>query len=355
MEPDVGGSGRFAAIPREPIKVGVVGLGKMGISHCSIIGAHLDAALAGVCDGSPLLRALFRQHTSVPVYSNVDAMLKEAAFDCLYIAVPTALHAEMVNRAIDAGVHVFCEKPFILGSQAGEAIVKRVEQAGLVNQVGYHNRFIATFEHAKELLVQGAIGTPYHFHAESSGPVVTRRRGATWRSESAKGGGCLYDYASHTIDLTHYLLNPVRDVRGTLLKSIYSNGVEDAVYSALTLRDGLSGTLAVNWSDGAFRKMTTRMTIMGDRGKLIVDAHELKVYANEDRPEQGIRVGWNIQYLTDLTPAVDFYLRGEEYSSETTYFLRNIRDRTLGSRCDFRTALLTDRVIELLQDDGVRS
>jgi predicted dehydrogenase len=355
MGPDAGGSGRFAAIPREPIKVGVVGLGKMGISHCSIIGAHPDAVLAGVCDGSPLLRALFRQHTSVPVYSSVAAMLKEEAFDCIYIAVPTALHAEMVNRAIDDGVHVFCEKPFVLGSQNGEEIVKRVEQSGLVNQVGYHNRFIATFEHAKELIGQGVIGAPYHFHAESSGPVVVRRRGATWRSDSAKGGGCLYDYASHTIDLTHYLLNPTQAVRGTLLKSIYSNGVEDAVYSALTLVDGLSGTLAVNWSDGAFRKMTTRMTVMGDQGKLIVDAHELKLYAHHDWPELGIRIGWNVRYLTDLTPAVDFYLRGEEYSSETSYFFRNIRDRTLGGRCDFRTALLTDRVIELLQDDGVRS
>ena len=88
-----------------------------------------------------------------------------------------------------------------------------------------------------------------HFTGEAYGPVVTKEKGGTWRSDPGEGGGCLFDYASHVINLIQEIIGLPVKASGSQLKKIYSREVEDAVYSVLTLQNGLSGILSVNWSD----------------------------------------------------------------------------------------------------------
>ena len=109
------------------------------------------------------------------------------------------------------------------------------------------------------------------------------------------------DYASHVIDLINHLVAPVKEVEGTLLKSIYSQHVDDAVYSFLKLSDGVSGLLSVNWSDDTYRKWSTSVSIMGTAGKIVSDASELKVYFKKDVELEGYTKGWNVKYVTDRT------------------------------------------------------
>jgi predicted dehydrogenase len=107
---------------------------------------------------------------------------------------------------------------------------------------------------------------------------VTREKGSTWRSKPEEGGGCLFDYASHVINLIQEIIGRPQKINGALLKSIYSKGVEDAVYSLMTLENGLSGALLVNWSDETYRKMSTTITLQGKKGKIICDATEIKIH-----------------------------------------------------------------------------
>ncbi len=87
-------------------------------------------------------------------------------------------------------------------------------ERGLVTQVGYHNRFVGAFREVKRLLDAGAIGTVTHVLAEAYGPVVLKAKGSTWRSRRAEGGGCLYDYAAHPLNLlTWYFGEPGRRQR----------------------------------------------------------------------------------------------------------------------------------------------
>ena len=94
---------------------------------------------------------------------------------------------------------------------------------GVVNQVGYHYRFLGTFIEAKALLAANLIGKVHHVRAEAYGPVVLRPKGMTWRTSKSEGGGCLFDYACHAIDLINFLYAAPAAVKGTVLNKIFSN------------------------------------------------------------------------------------------------------------------------------------
>ena len=144
------------------------------------------------------------------------------------------------------------------------------------------------------------------YWVEAYGPVVLKEKGMTWRSESSEGGGCLYDYATHVINLVQFLVGSPDKVSGTVLRNIYSKSVSDAVYSTLHFPQGLSGQLSVNWSDETYRKMSTRITVLAKKGKIIVDAQELKVFFRENPIDANYEKGWNMRWVTDLSPEVHF-------------------------------------------------
>lgn len=334
------------------IKAGVIGLGKMGISHCAMVNAHSDVKLVGVCDTSTFVLEAFKKYSSIHCYSDYISFIEKEKPDCLFVATPTKFHYEIVKYALEKNIHVFCEKPFCLSVQQGRELVKLVEERKLVNQVGYHNHFIGTFRELKRLLKQNMIGEMYHFLGEAYGPVVTKEKSGSWRSSREEGGGCLFDYASHVLNLIQEIIgNPVK-ASGTYLKSVYSKGVEDAVYSTLLLENGVSGQLSVNWSDETHRKMSTSLTVVGKMGKIICDATEIKIFLKKDEKEEGLTQGWNIKYITDLYIPVDFYLRGEEYSAQIDYFLSCIKNSEITGINSFLSGHFTDRAIDLIFNDS---
>ncbi|WP_307872129.1 Gfo/Idh/MocA family protein [Microbacterium paraoxydans] len=337
------------------VRVGVVGVGKMGLSHLSIVRALHNVELVGVVDATDYLLDVLNKYTGAPTYSTLDKMLDDAAPEAVIIATPNASHATLVRSALERGVHVFCEKPLTLSAAESLELAALAAERGLIAQVGFHNRFIATFQEVKRLLDAGALGRVTHVLAEAYGPVVLKPKGSTWRTKRSTGGGCVYDYAAHPLNLVNWYLGTPERVRGSVLNSIFSADIDDEVYSTLDYPDGLSVQLSVNWSDESFRKMSTSVTISGSQGRIIADRQELRVYLREGATiPPGYRAGWNISYTTDLTEQVAFYLRGEEYSAQLASFVDAIAaGETEARENGFAGAAETDRVIEwILQDSA---
>ncbi len=337
------------------IKGAVTGLGKMGLSHAAIVGGHQKVDMVAVCDTSSLVLNAFNKFSKVNTYTDHQKMIDVEKPDFVVIATPTKFHYPMVKYALEKGIHVFCEKPFTLLTEQGRELKDLAEKNNLVNQVGFHNHFIGTFRELKRLLQQNILGELVHFSGEAYGPVVTKEKGSTWRSNSAEGGGCLYDYASHVINLIQEIVGRPEKIQGTLLKSFYSKGVEDAVFSLLRLENGLTGTLLVNWSDETYRKMSTSLTIQGKNGKIICDATEIKIYLKKAVPSENLEKGWTIKYITDFAIPVDFYLRGEEYSAQIDNFVDCIEIRQQSKYNTFEQAMYTDEVIKMILEDAKRS
>jgi predicted dehydrogenase len=332
----------------------------MGLSHLSLVRAHPSVELVGMCDSTRYIVDVLSKYTGLQGFGDYSEMLESTRPDAVVISTPTRFHFDMARAALEQGIHVFCEKPLALTSAQSASLASLAQERHLVSQVGYHNRFVSTFAEGKRLLDLGAIGRVTHVLAEAYGPVVLKPAGGTWRSRRSEGGGALYDYAAHPIDLLTWYLGAPAEVSGTSLRQVFSRETEDEVYANLGFESGATAHLSVNWSDDSVRKMTTRLTVWGERGQIKVDRQECHVYlrSGENVPA-GYVPGWNTRNTTELTDPVWFYVRGEEYSAQMAHFVESVSAHKSGAAYeavnDFAQGRETDRVIEMLLADAERS
>ena len=331
------------------IRLAVIGLGKMGLSHLSIANALEDFEVVAACDNSKLVTDVMAKTTGLQGFNDYDQVLALHGLDAVLIATPSIAHEPMIRKALDRGLHVFAEKPLTLNAGASRELAELAAKKGLVAQVGYHNRYVGTFAEAARLLADGALGKVSHALAESYGPVVLRRTKPTWRGKAGQGGGCLHDYAAHPINLLNWMFGAPEHCLGASLSRHFSAEVNDQTHALLQFKDGVVGQVNVDWSDPSVRKMTTKVSIWGELGKLYVDRTELQLFlADKAKPAEGYRTGWTVKHITDLTPPVSFYLRGEEYSAQLEAFGRAINGKE-AQRNDFATAAQTDLTIEMIE------
>lgn len=331
------------------IRLAVIGLGKMGLSHLSIANALEEFEIVAVCDNSKLVTDVIGKVTGLCAFNDYEEVLKIEGLDAVLIATPTLAHEPMIRKALDRGLHVFAEKPLTLDAAASQELAALAAAKGVVAQVGYHNRYIGTFAEAARLIGGGALGKITHALAESYGPVVLRRTKPTWRGKAGQGGGCLHDYAAHPINLLNWMFGTPEQCLGASLSRHFSAEVEDQTHALLRFADGVVGQVSVDWSDPSVRKMTTKLSIWGEAGKLYVDRTELQFFlSGKNEPPAGYRQGWTVKHITDLTEPVRFYLRGEEYSAQLQGFGRAIANGE-PQHNDFASAAETDRTIEFIE------
>jgi len=176
----------------------------------------------------------------------------------------------------------------------------------------------------------------------------------TWRSSKTEGGGCLYDYACHAVDLISFLHACPEETEGTILNKVFSTDVDDEVYTTFRFSDGATGQLAANWSDESFRKMSMQITVWGVNGRMRIDRQEMQIYLKQEQSSSAkFQRGWNTHYTTELTEPAWFYLRGEEYSMQIDHFVRCIKDKNHTQVSSFENALQTDIVLnKMVQSAG---
>ncbi len=331
------------------MRIGLIGLGKMGISHCAILGAHPRVEIAGVCDSAMYITSALHKQAGFETFRDYRKMIDSGALEAVLVATPTSTHFEAAAYALERGLHVFVEKPLCLDPSDSRRLADLARARRRANQVGYHNRFIGTFREARRLVRGGALGDVYHVSGSAFGQVVIRpKSGFTWRAKKTEGGGCLHDYASHVVDHMNFVVGPPEEVLSAHLRSVFSKDVEDVVHALFRYPSGASGQLETNWSDDTHRKMSTTITVYGTKGKLVADRQELRVHLRDGSEVEGYAPGWTIRYITELQGPVGFYLRGEEYSAQIDAFVEAAERGTPEHENSFASASETDRVIDLV-------
>jgi predicted dehydrogenase len=330
----------------------IIGFGRMGLTHFSILSSHPEVQFVAVCDSSSFMLKNVATNLGVQTFKDYTKMIMDTSPDFAIVATPTAMHIEAIQCCIENGVHVFVEKPFSLGPQSGEAIIRNINSSRLVNQVGYVCRFNDVFIEVKKLLEQQALGKLHIFKMEMNGPTLLKDAKSGWRSKKSEGGGCLYDFSSHSIDLINYLIGIPDKVTGTVLQSIYSVNVEDAISSTFIYKNGLRGNLLCNWSDASYRKPAYRFEAIGKKGKIIADLHEYKVFFREDPGIDGFSQGWNHKYVTDFGRPVRFYVRGFEFTRQLDYFVDCVKNGQPAAMCSFKDGYQTDVLINRIRKDA---
>ena len=335
------------------INLAIIGFGRMGITHFSILNSHPKVRIKAIVDPSSLMISIVRKNlATINTYKDYNSLFSKENLDAVVICTPPTLHHEIAIEAAKNNVHVFLEKPCTLSQAQANELADEFENRSLVNQVGYVNRFNDIFSEVKRLIDINLIGKIIRFKSEMySGTILKSDSSSSWRDSRQSGGGAIIDMAAHAIDLVNYLIGQPDKITGSSLAKIYSNNVEDAVNATFLYRSGISGTLNVNWSDESYRKPTNKIEIFGLNGKIIADQHGIKIFCKFELLEEKLNKGWNTIYITDIFKQVPFYVRGNEFTSQLYYFIYCIDNKLKADQCTFRDASKTLFVIEEILED----
>jgi exopolysaccharide biosynthesis WecB/TagA/CpsF family protein len=336
---------------QEPDKERLLGMGRMGLTHYAIINNHPDIEIEAVADPSPLMLAMLRKHVPVKTFKDYNEMLEETRSDLVLVCTPPHLNFDIVRKTAEKGMSAFVEKPFVAQSRQAAELTKVYAVKGLVNQVGYVNRFNDVFLKTKELLNDNVIGNVIRFKSEMfSCTVIKSDEKSGWRASRESGGGAVFEMASHAIDLVNYLVGKPDKVTGSSLDYIYSTKVEDAACSTFLYKNGVSGTLNVNWSDTSYRKPANKIEIFGDGGRILADQYSLKMFLNRENKGCHFRQGWNTLYITDIFTPVPFYVRGNEFTRQLYHFVDCVQKKT-DTQCTFNDGTNVLEVIDAIFRD----
>ncbi len=146
------------------LKVAIVGCGKIADGHVEEIGKMPDLArVVAVCDLEPLMAEQLAMRYAVPRhYSDLGELLEKERPDVVHVTTPPQSHLEITRLAVDAGCHVYVEKPLTLNHADSLRLVELVEKAGRSLTVGYTYLYDPPAVAVREIVASGALGEPVH-------------------------------------------------------------------------------------------------------------------------------------------------------------------------------------------------
>jgi len=308
------------------VRIGIAGLGRLGRRHAENLATRVPGAeLVAAC--SPVEAELQWAGTALGIahrYRDYGDLLRHPGLDAVFLVTPTTLHPAQIMQALDAGKHVFCEKPLSLDL----ADCERVQRAAAARPelqvlVGFVRRFDASYRDAQARIAQGSIGRPFMVRAQTCDRIDPT---GAFVAFAATSGGIFLDCSVHDIDLARWLLGtPAGAPRA---RRVYAVGT-NAVYEKLRDYDDVDNGLAICEFDGgqiacfyASRTMPhghdTWTEVTGTAGRLTIgrDTHVNQVELSDER---GVR----------FEVVQDFYARfADAFVAEAAAFIEAVRGRT---------------------------
>src|SRR5215218_9092773 len=156
-------------------------------------------------------------------------LVEDPSVEAVYVATPVHLHAEQAIAAAEAGKHVQCEKPMALNVAECERMNAAADANGVLLGVAYYRRFYPAVERVKQILESGEIGVPVvaqvnAFERFDPAPESPRR----WLLDKRHaGGGPMFDFGCHRIELLVNLFGDAKAVRGLAANVVFEREVED--------------------------------------------------------------------------------------------------------------------------------
>ncbi|WMJ79401.1 inositol 2-dehydrogenase [Clostridium sp. MB40-C1] len=228
------------------IKVGIVGLGRLGRQHAENLAFRIpNAELLAVCSVVKEEVEQVQKEWGIKYgYINYDEMLENKELDAIFISSPSGYHCEQIIKALEAGFHVFSEKP--LGLYLDEA----KKAAEVVNQykdkqvfmLGFMRRYDASYAYAKKKIEEGAIGDPVLIRCYGLDPS-SAMEGFLKFAKNSYSGGLFLDMAIHDLDLARWYM-------GSEAEKVWAIGGAYQYPEFKELNDAETGSAMVKFKNG---------------------------------------------------------------------------------------------------------
>jgi len=293
------------------IGVGLIGTGFMGKCHAlawNAVGPTFgDVARPRLVHLADATQALAEDRAAAFGFERASGdwrrVIEDAQVEVVSITAPNAFHAEMALAALEAGKHVWCEKPMATTLDDAKRMRDAARRSGTVAMLGYNYIQNPLVRHIRSLLNEGAIGTVNHVRIEMDEDFMADREAPFGHKDAAESGlGALDDFAVHPLSILHVLLGDMAEVCCDMARPYAERATAEGGYRAvethdianclMRLKNGASGVLLANRAAHG-RKGRIALQIYGDRGAIHYDQerfNEFQLYVADGRPtERGFR------------------------------------------------------------------
>ena len=217
------------------LKIGIIGLGKMGLIRYKEFVKHPHAEVTHGADPDP---EHYANYPGVACSANAQDVI-DSDVDCILVATPNRFTPELVVAALDAGKHVFSEKPPGRTVEDIETIIEAEKRnPGLKLKFGFNHRYHAGIQEAKRIIDSGRLGRILWMrgvYGKSGGEGFED----TWRSDkSMSGSGILLDQGIHMLDLFRHFLGDFTEVKGMVSTAYWDIPMEDNAFALLRDENG---------------------------------------------------------------------------------------------------------------------
>ena len=293
------------------VGVGLIGTGFMGKCHAlawSAVGAvFADLPKPRLVHLGEVDEGLARRRAAEFGFARGSgdwrAVVEDPEVEVVSLTTPNQFHPEMAIAALEAGKHLWCEKPMAPTLAGAEAMTAAARKSGRKAVLGYNYIQSPAIRHIGVLLGEKAIGEVNHLRIEMDEDFMADPAAPfSWKHEAASGYGALDDFAVHPLSLIAVLFGRVERVLCDMTRPYADRATADGTRRAVEtydiasvlmhLENGIAGTLQVNRSAWG-RKGRIAIQIFGSKGSILFDQermNELQLYVTSDRPtEQGYR------------------------------------------------------------------
>ena len=254
---------------RKAVTVGVVGCGYWGPNLIRNLRQLPECHLKVICDASDQrLSHMRRLHPDVATTSHFEALLNDAEIDAVVVATPVRFHYEMAKACLEAGKHVFIEKPMARTVDEAEELVALADRQGLDIMVGHTFLFSPAVRRLKQIIDAGDIGEVQYISARRLNLGLFQ-----------KDINVAWDLAPHDLSIMLHLLDQMPVSVSCQGSSHVTRGIEDVTMMYLTFPRHRCGFIHNSWLDP---KKVRQMTVVGSKRMIVYDDTEplekLKVY-----------------------------------------------------------------------------
>ena len=258
------------------VRVGVIGTSDWAENfYLANLNGYESVELAALC-GRNRARAeeLANKHGVACVYTDYQKMLSIDELDAVIVVTPEDLHYPMVMAALDAGLHVICEKPIAYTASEAQEMLAKAEAVGVKHMLTFTNRWLPHYQALKRLLADGYIGQPFHAYLHwPTGWGRYHEEKYHWYYDPQRAHGALSELGAHIIDLARWYFGDVTRVTANLAAfgkrltpdgSIMAAPANDSAFLILEFANGAHATLHMSTANlnGVGLKHTGQITIL---------------------------------------------------------------------------------------------
>jgi len=263
------------------LNVAIVGCGKIADDHAEQIQRISDCQIVAVCDREPLMaRQLYQRFPIKQYFHDVGEMLKEAKPDVVHITTPPQSHMSLAKACLEAGSHVYVEKPFAISEREVRELIAFAEARGLKVTAGHDDQFRHSARLVRELIQSGYIGGP-PVHMESYFCYELGRSGFAGALLNDKNywvrrlpGGLLHNIISHGIArIAEYITSddPTVIAHGFISPFLRSHGEDQLVDEVRVIVSEEKGTTAYFTFSSQMRPSLHQFRVYGAKNGLVLD------------------------------------------------------------------------------------